>query len=97
LTLPTVPDESEDVSHLDLVGWINPARYKWAEMMGNKIKFKPATFYLGVADMLAGEVEGQEELAADDHSPHVDSDDGMQKRKSIDTRLQDAVSSSNNK
>ncbi|KAJ6509348.1 Alpha/Beta hydrolase protein [Mycena vitilis] len=47
------------VSHLNLVGWINPAQYKWAEMMGREITFRPATFYLGVADMLAGEVEGQ--------------------------------------
>jgi len=46
------------VNHLDLVGWINTARYKWAEMMGREIKFRPATFYLGIADMLAGEVEG---------------------------------------
>lgn len=27
-------------------------------MMGKEIKFRPATFYLGIADMLAGEVEG---------------------------------------
>ncbi|KAF8078798.1 triacylglycerol lipase [Lyophyllum atratum] len=46
------------VNHLDLVGWINTARYKWAEMMGKEIKFRPATFYLGIADMLAGEVDG---------------------------------------
>jgi triacylglycerol lipase len=49
----------QGVSHLNLVGWINPAQYKWAEMMGREITFRPATFYLGVADMLAGEVEGQ--------------------------------------
>lgn len=24
----------EDVNHLDLVGWINTARYKWAEIRG---------------------------------------------------------------
>ena len=47
------------VNHLDLVGWINTARYKWAEIMGKEIKFRPATFYLGIADMLAREVEGQ--------------------------------------
>ncbi|KAJ7139943.1 Alpha/Beta hydrolase protein [Mycena epipterygia] len=47
------------VSHLNLVGWINPAQYKWAEIMGREITFRPATFYLGIADMLAGEVEGQ--------------------------------------
>ncbi|KAG6817706.1 hypothetical protein H0H87_004497 [Tephrocybe sp. NHM501043] len=48
----------QHVNHLDLVGWINTARYKWAEMMGKEIKFRPATFYLGIADMLAGEVDG---------------------------------------
>lgn len=47
------------VNHLDLVGWINTARYKWAEIMGKEIKFRPATFYLGIVDMLAKEVEGQ--------------------------------------
>ncbi|KAJ3493422.1 hypothetical protein NLJ89_g11024 [Agrocybe chaxingu] len=46
------------VNHLDLVGWINTARYKWAEMMGKEIKFRPATFYLGIVDMLARQVEG---------------------------------------
>lgn len=49
------------VNHLDLVGWINTARYKWAEIMGKEIKFRPATFYLGIVDMLAREVEGQKE------------------------------------
>lgn len=49
------------VNHLDLVGWINTARYKWAEIMGNEIKFRPSTFYLGIVDMLAREVEGLED------------------------------------
>ncbi|KAL1951466.1 hypothetical protein VTO73DRAFT_615 [Trametes versicolor] len=49
----------EGVNHLDLVGWINTARYKWAEIMGREIKFKPATFYLGIVDHLARVVEGQ--------------------------------------
>lgn len=53
------------VNHLDLVGWVNTARYKWAEMMGKEIKFRPATFYLGIADMLAREVEGQGEEGED--------------------------------
>ncbi|KAJ3721594.1 Alpha/Beta hydrolase protein [Lentinula raphanica] len=48
----------QNVNHLDLVGWINPARYKWAEMIGRQINFRPATFYLGIADMLAREVDG---------------------------------------
>jgi triacylglycerol lipase len=47
-----------DVNHLDLVGWINTARYKWAEIMGKEIQFRPATFYLEIADRLAREVEG---------------------------------------
>ena len=49
----------EGVNHLDLVGWINTARYKWAEIMGREIKFKPATFYLGIADHLARVVESE--------------------------------------
>ncbi|KAI0706121.1 Alpha/Beta hydrolase protein [Cytidiella melzeri] len=48
----------QGVNHLDLVGWVNTARYKWAAIMGREIKFKPATFYLGVADHLARVVEG---------------------------------------
>ncbi|TFY78332.1 hypothetical protein EWM64_g5680 [Hericium alpestre] len=56
----------ESVNHLDLVGWINTARYKWAEFRGKEIKFKPATFYLGVADFLAREVEGQGDHAHKD-------------------------------
>lgn len=53
----------EGVNHLDLVGWINTFRYKWAEFTGREIKFRPATFYLGVADHLARDVEGQGEEA----------------------------------
>ncbi|KAF9020323.1 alpha/beta-hydrolase [Hymenopellis radicata] len=52
----------EHVNHLDLVGWINTARYKWASMTGREIKFRPATFYLGIADMLAERVENQPSL-----------------------------------
>ncbi|KAH9937239.1 uncharacterized protein B0H18DRAFT_969715, partial [Fomitopsis serialis] len=43
----------EGVNHLDLIGWVNTARYKWAEIMGREVKFKPVTFYLGIADHLA--------------------------------------------
>ncbi|CCL98514.1 uncharacterized protein FIBRA_00513 [Fibroporia radiculosa] len=49
----------EGVNHLDLIGWVNTARYKWAEIMGREVKFKPVTFYLGIADHLARVVEGQ--------------------------------------
>jgi triacylglycerol lipase len=55
----------EDVSHLDLIGWVNTARYKWAELTGKSLKFKPASFYLEVASTLAEEVEG---LKHDDDS-----------------------------
>lgn len=65
----------ENVNHLDLVGWTNVARYRWAEIMGREIRFKPATFYLGVADHLARAVEGQEEL---------DEVDGVVTRRSED-------------
>jgi triacylglycerol lipase len=34
-------------------------------MFGKEIKFRPATFYLGVADFLAGEVEGQPKIDED--------------------------------
>lgn len=37
-------------------------------MMGKEIKFHPATFYLGIADMLAREVEGQHQDQVDQHS-----------------------------
>lgn len=40
------------------MGWVNTARYKWASLTGREIKFRPATFYLGIADWLAGDVEG---------------------------------------
>jgi triacylglycerol lipase len=63
------------VNHLDLVGWINTARYKWAEIMGNEIKFRPATFYLGIVDMLAREVEGLD----DAHCP------GHERRQMLDS------------
>ncbi|KAG2154652.1 Alpha/Beta hydrolase protein [Suillus clintonianus] len=52
------------VNHLDLVGWTNAARYTWASIWGKDIPFKPASFYLGVADLLAGveESEGDEHM-----------------------------------
>jgi triacylglycerol lipase len=37
-------------------------------MMGKEIKFHPASFYLGIADMLAREVEGQNQDQVDQHS-----------------------------
>lgn len=41
------------VNHLDLVGWVNQVRYALSGLTGNKITFKPATFYLEIADYLA--------------------------------------------
>jgi triacylglycerol lipase len=38
--------------------------------MGKEIKFRPATFYLGIADMLAKEVEGQEEIDGSSDEGH---------------------------
>ncbi|KAH9857955.1 Alpha/Beta hydrolase protein [Lenzites betulinus] len=55
----------EGVNHLNLVGWVNTARYKWAEIMGQEIKFKPVSFYLGIADHLARVVEGQQGAVPD--------------------------------
>lgn len=69
----------EDVNHLDLVGWINAARYKWAELTGREIKFRPATFYLGIADWLAAEVE------------RVPKDDKAQDRKEASGKVGDGV------
>ncbi|EIW68895.1 hypothetical protein TREMEDRAFT_68852 [Tremella mesenterica DSM 1558] len=41
------------VNHLDLVGWVNHVRYALSGWTGKPITFKPATFYLEVADYLA--------------------------------------------
>lgn len=48
------------MNHLDLIGWIGNARIQWAKLTGHEIKFKPATFYLGIADHLAKVVEVSE-------------------------------------
>ena len=40
--------------------------------MGKEIKFHPATFYLGIGDMLAREVEGQNQDEVDRKSSHED-------------------------
>ncbi|KAG8937025.1 hypothetical protein FRC03_004091 [Tulasnella sp. 419] len=58
----------DDVSHLDLVGWINTARYTWKEWTGKAIKFKPATFYLELIDYLANTVEGVQDNTDQDFS-----------------------------
>ncbi|KAF8274019.1 Alpha/Beta hydrolase protein [Lactarius quietus] len=70
----------EDVNHLDLVGWINNARYSWARLRGRDIKFHPATFYLAMADHLAREVDGvqpeSEPVEEDPWDASSDRDDG---------------------
>lgn len=58
----------ESVNHLDLVGWINQARYKFADFMGRSIPFKPGTFYLGVCDHLGTFTAIQASLPFDPHS-----------------------------
>lgn len=50
----------DGVNHLELVGWVNQARNTITEWMGGEPNFRPATFYLGVANHLAEVVEGQE-------------------------------------
>lgn len=76
----------EHVNHLDLVGWINTARYKWAEIMGNEIKFRPATFYLGIADMLAKEVEGKQQTVSEDERPSSSSNSDGDRAEDITQR-----------
>lgn len=76
-----------DVNHLDLVGWINPARFKWAELRGKAIKFKAATFYLGAADLLAREVEGQAPLAREENVDENDTEASTSRR----AQMQDDV------
>ncbi|KAF8604045.1 alpha/beta-hydrolase [Ceratobasidium sp. AG-I] len=49
----------DGVNHLELVGWVNQARNTITEWMGGEANFRPATFYLGVANTLAESVEGQ--------------------------------------
>jgi hypothetical protein len=43
----------DNVSHLDLVGWVGKMRFMFAEYSGKGIKFKPVSFYLTIAEMLA--------------------------------------------
>ncbi|GAA96231.1 uncharacterized protein L969DRAFT_56590 [Mixia osmundae IAM 14324] len=42
----------ENVNHLDLVGHLGRIRYAFAQWSGHKIKYKPISFYLHVAEML---------------------------------------------
>jgi len=58
----------DGVNHLDLIGWIGNARLQWAKLTGHEIKFKPATFYLGIADHLAKVVE---RIDSDSHTTAV--------------------------
>ncbi|KAF7799304.1 hypothetical protein EIP86_010536 [Pleurotus ostreatoroseus] len=71
----------EGVNHLDLVGWINTARYKWAEIMGREIKFKPTTFYLGIADHLAKVAEAEPQEDAQERAQKEREEAGMSVRE----------------
>lgn len=71
------------MNHLDLVGWINTARYKWAEIRGREIKFKPATFYLGVADLLARKVE---RIGADESDSESERESASERGKGDSTK-----------
>ncbi|EUC63922.1 triacylglycerol lipase [Rhizoctonia solani AG-3 Rhs1AP] len=55
----------DGVNHLELVGWVNEARNTITEWMGGEANFRPATFYLGVANHLAETIEGQERRTND--------------------------------
>ncbi|KAF8711690.1 Alpha beta-hydrolase, partial [Rhizoctonia solani] len=55
----------DGVNHLELVGWVNEARNTITEWMGGEANFRPATFYLGVANHLAETIEGQERRTKD--------------------------------
>ena len=77
------------VNHLDLVGWINTARYKWAEIMGKEIKFRPTTFYLGIVDMLAREVEGQKDDTDDRQTSHEQEEEEEEREQMVHS-LKDA-------
>ncbi|THH28298.1 hypothetical protein EUX98_g5891 [Antrodiella citrinella] len=76
----------EGVNHLDLVGWVNTARYKWAEIMGREIKFKPATFYLGITDHLARVVEGQERTESSDTESSSEATAGAESNEANEIR-----------
>jgi len=80
----------QDVNHLDLVGWVNTARYKWAELMGKEItRFKPASFYLEVTSKLAEEVEGLrmgDENSASNNEPEIGEEDDRDGLKSAHSK-----------
>ncbi|KAK4046303.1 lipase 2 [Microbotryomycetes sp. JL201] len=42
-----------NVSHLDLIGWVGKVRFGWASLLGQPIKFKPISFFCAVAEDLA--------------------------------------------
>lgn len=66
---------------------MNTARYKWAEFTGREIKFKPATFYLGVADHIARHVEGlgANQLLDNDDGPGTGSKSARQSEEATGT------------
>lgn len=42
-------------NHRDLIGWVGKVRFGFAEWLGKPIKFKPVSFFLAMAEMLADE------------------------------------------
>ncbi|CAE6421226.1 unnamed protein product [Rhizoctonia solani] len=79
----------DGVNHLELVGWVNEAKNTITEWMGGEANFRPATFYLGVANHLAETVEGQERKTKDVLDPGAqlvkepESIQGMSPEKSL--------------
>lgn len=35
------------------MGWVGKIRFGWAELLGKRIKFRPVSFYCGIAELLA--------------------------------------------
>lgn len=52
--------------------------------MGKEIKFRPATFYLGIVDMLAQEVEGQKAAGHEPEEPESPEGPAKGKRRSTE-------------
>ncbi|KAF8323154.1 alpha/beta-hydrolase [Clavulina sp. PMI_390] len=76
----------ENVNHLDLVGWVNHARFAWADLTGKSIKFRPATFYLEIVDMLAQKVEGQKKhTTTNGHSEAIQDSSQVDTNANVDT------------
>ncbi|CAE7053944.1 unnamed protein product [Rhizoctonia solani] len=93
----------DGVNHLELVGWVNEARNTITEWMGGEANFRPATFYLGVANHLAEAIEGQERRTNDVLDPGAqlvkepESIQGMSPEKSLPKKQSASFQSSKKK